>query len=313
MSADFANLYSPIMKQPDFFVVGAAKAGTTSLFTYLIQHPSIFVPPMKEPHFFSEYEHAGAPELRGVDDYLRLFDDCRPDQLAGDLSTSYLYARDAAQQIRELQPGAKIIMVLRNPIDRAYSFYWYNRNQFNETLGFEEALDAEPRRIAEGGAFRYHYTQSGMYHAQVERYLKAFGSESVRIYLFEDLVRDAAGLCDDILAFLGVPGGHAIRTEQVANRSGVHRSELMGRLLGLKFPGREWIRRLAPHRARRLKNRVLAYNMRKPEAMDAATRARLAETFRDDVERLSGLIGRDLSHWLQPRESRDRHPAAVAG
>src|SRR5690606_28580313 len=286
------------MKIPDFFIVGAAKAGTTSLFDYLTQHPAIFVPHMKEPHYFSDFEHRYAPKLANDEEYLRLFAACRDDQLAGDLSTSYLYSVNAPRRIRQLQPNGRIVMVLRNPMERAYSFYWYKRNQVGEPLGFEEALEAEPERIAAGENFRFHYVESGRYCPQVERYLEVFGEEAVRIYLFEDLVRDATGLCRDILAFLGLSTDLELVTRDVFNRSGEFRSNALGHLLNARFPGKELIRRLAPGKARRLRANLMKLNIRRPPPMRPETREMLVERFRDDVERLSVLLQRDLSSWL---------------
>ena len=297
------------MKVPDFFIVGAAKAGTTSLFNYLIQHPQIFVPSIKEPHFFSDYVHAGAPKLEGIADYLNLFRQCQAHQHAGDVSTSYLYSRNAAERIRDLQPNAKIVIVLRNPIDRAYSFYWYNRNRFVEPLSFEEALRQEPQRIADGWHFRFHYVESGKYHGQVKRYLDTFGADAVKVYLFEDLVRDADILCRDIFSFLGVSGGHQIRTDQVFNRSGVPRSGIIGRALLVQFPGRKLIRRLLPMPARALKNRVVAFNTRPPPKIAASTRAELTESFRQDIDQLATLLDRELSHWLSDGASAAQTPS----
>lgn len=289
---------STFMKIPDFFLVGAAKAGTTSLFDYLSQHRDIFVPSMKEPHYFSDYVHNHAPRLENLEAYLALFSGCRPDQLAGDLSTSYLYSARAPARIRALQPDAKIIMVLRNPIDRAYSFYWYNRNQFVEKLSFEDALEKEPERIAEGANFRFHYVESGRYHPQVKRYLDEFGADAVRIHLFEDLARDSASLCREILDFLGVPSDVELVTGEIFNRSGEFKSNTFGRVLTAHFPGKEMIRRLAPSATRRFRARLVNMNMRRPPAMKPEVRARLADAFREDVQMLSQLLNRDVTGWL---------------
>jgi hypothetical protein len=287
------------MRKPDFFIVGAPRSGTTSLFHYLRQHPSIFIPTVKEPHFFSDYYHPNGPQLKSLDDYLELYRECGDDQLAGDLSTSYLNSPRAAGRIREFQPAAKIGIVLRNPIDRAYSFYWYNRNRFVEDLSFEEALDEEPVRIASGRNYSFHYVESGRYYGQVQRFLTAFGSESVKIYLFEELVRDSTALCRDFVTFLGLPWNDAMQTTDVFNSSGTYKSEFLGRLLRLPFPGREFLRNVAPTGARKLKNLVFARSTDRPPEMEEATRARLVQAFREDIEQLMQLLDRDLGHWLK--------------
>ncbi len=282
------------MRKPDFFLVGAAKAGTTSLFQYLTQHPAIFIPSIKEPHYFSEYYDSGAPVLPTVDHYLRLFDDCPDGALAGDASTSYLYSVDAAQRIRELQPAARIVAVLRNPVDRAYSLYWFNRRDLVEDLGFEAALEAETERIRENWHFRFHYVTSGQYADQVQKYFDAFGREPVRVYLFEDLRADERTLCRDIFTFLGIPADHLLDTGGRFNPSGDPRSRLLSRILTHQFPR---LRRVFPKTAKMVKHRLMHVNVRPAPPMLPATRSMLAETFRPDVTRLEEMIGRDLSRW----------------
>lgn len=283
------------MRKPDFFIVGAAKAGTTSLFQYLTQHPSIFIPTIKEPHYFSEYYDSGAPVFHSIDDYLRLFDDCPDGALAGDASTSYLYSVDAARGIRKLQPEARIVAVLRNPVDRAYSLYWFNRRDLVEDLGFEEALEAEPERIRDNRHFRFHYVTSGKYSAQIQKYFDAFGRDAVRVYLFEDLKADAPALCRDIFRFLGVRADLPLETGGRFNPSGEPRSRLLSRLLTRQFPR---LRRMLPKTAKMVKHRLTQVNVRTPPPMHPATRAMLVESFRPDVESLQALLGRDLSGWV---------------
>ncbi len=282
------------MRKPDFFLVGAAKAGTTSLFQYLTQHPRIFIPPIKEPHYFSEYYDSGAPVLPTIDDYLRLFDGCPDEALAGDASTSYLYSVDAAQRILNLQPAARIMAVLRNPVDRAYSLYWFNRRDLVENLGFEQALAAETERISENRHFRFHYVTSGMYADQLQKYFDAFGRDAVRVYLFEDLRADGQALCRDIFSFLGVPTDLPLNTGDRFNPSGEPRSRLLSRVLTHQFPR---LRSLFPGTAKLVKHRLMRYNVQSAPPMISSTRAALIETFRPDVERLEELIGRDLGRW----------------
>lgn len=291
------------MRRPDFFLVGAAKAGTTSLFQYLIQHPSIFIPSIKEPHYFSEFYDAGAPHCATDEEYFALFDACPPGARAGDASTSYLYSKSTARRIHEACPGARIMAVLRNPIDRAYSFYWYNRRNLVEDLSFEDALEAEPRRIAEGRHYRFHYVTSGMYAVQVSRYLEAFGREAVQVHLFEDL-RDAPGLCARIFAFLGVETDVPIDTGRRFNPGGPVRSDALAHFLTRSFPR---LRQLFPGVAREVKYRLMDLNVRRPDPMSRATRERLGETFRDDILRLQELIGRDLAHWLSAPTASPAH------
>lgn len=285
------------MHAPDFFMVGAAKSGTTSLFHYLVQHPSVYIPPFKEPHYFSEFRDKGAPVCNSLEDYLALFSDCPHGAVAGDASTSYLYSRVAASRVHDLNPDARIIVVLRNPVDRAFSFYWHNRRDSVENLSFEDALRAEPRRIEGHEHFRFHYVESGMYSWQVERYFDLFGKDRVRIFLFEDL-RDANRVCREIFTLLRVDPEVPIDTKRVHNPSGPSRNALLARLLIRRYPR---IRRHFPRTARTLKYHLMRLNVKRRTEMDPATRRMLIRRFTDDILRLQGLLDRDLSDWISPR------------
>lgn len=286
-----------LLRLPDFFIVGAGKSGTTSLYFYLIQHPSIFMPKNKEPHFFADRPEGFRRLYSSLESYLSIFADCPEGAVTGEASTTYLPSPTAAHRIREVQPRARIIMVLRNPVDRAYSLYWYNRKMLWETLSFEEALAAENARL-KGLQRLLYYVESGMYYEQVMRYLQTFGNDAVKIYLFEDLQKDAAAVCRSIFQFLGVDPDFPVDTSKVYNLGGEHRNKLLGRVLKGTFPGRSIVRRFVPRRLRLLRNDWMDSSLLKPPEMNPDTRAVLVERFRPDVERLQSLLNRDLSHWL---------------
>lgn len=134
-------------RKPDFFIVGAPKAGTTSIYSYLVQHPEIFMPARKEPYFFGQWRRNSEEDLR---DYLRLFRGVPESKVAGEASTTYLYLQSAAEEIKAFRPDAKIIIMLRNPVDRAYSQYWHHVRLGWVEASFEEELEAEEARLREG-------------------------------------------------------------------------------------------------------------------------------------------------------------------
>lgn len=292
-------------RYPDFYIVGAAKSGTTSLFRYLAQHPSIFVPWKKEPHYFADPSvHAGG-EYCTLDAYLRLYQDCPRGVRAGDGSTSYLPSRSSAARIKEVRPDAKILVVLRNPVDRAYSHYWHQRVRFAEEMSFEDAIEDEPRRIERGIPYGFLYVRTGLYFEQVSRFVDVFGA-NVRIHLFDDLRSDRGTLCRDVLSFLEVEPERHMDTARVHHRSGPLRSQTLGRLLVMPFPGRRKLARRWPQRMKALKVAVSQRNVTRPPPMNPDTRLRLTEVVRPDVERLQDLLGRDLSAWLDPRSKPGR-------
>lgn len=280
---------------PDFFLVGAAKAGTTSLFSYLTQHPAVFIPSIKEPNFFSDYPKR---EFRTLESYLRLYSGCPADVMAGDASPSYLPSRSAASRIHALQPDARIMIMLRNPTDRAYSLYWQRRKWFSEELSFEDALAAEEERIKGGCTFGHRYVSTNLYCEQIERFRVAFGDELVQIYLFDDLQDDASAVCRSMFRFLGVDEDYPIRTEKVYSRTGPYRNPFLGRVLGGQFPGWALLRRVVPERMKWLKHGLVNRSIDRPPEMNSQTRAMLVETFRKDVEQLQAILNRDLSSWL---------------
>ncbi|HKY60217.1 MAG TPA: sulfotransferase [Gemmatimonadota bacterium] len=290
-------------RYPDFYLVGAAKSGTTSLFHYLAQHPSIFIPWKKEPHYFADPSVFSGGSHSTLESYLRLYEDCPREILAGDGSTSYLPSRSAAARIKEVRPEARILVILRNPVDRAYSHYWHQRVEFAERLSFEDAIKDEARRIEQGLPYGFLYLRTGMYFEQLRRFIDVFGA-NVRVHLYDDLRSDPGALCRDVFAFLEVDPGQHVDTGRMHHRSGPVRSRTLGRLLARPLPGRRKLVRRWPRWARTLRVRMSQRNVTAPPPMSADTRSMLTEVFRPDVERLQGLLGRDLSSWLDAGSDR---------
>lgn len=301
-------------RKPDFFVVGAPKAGTSSLYNYLSQHPYVFMSEPKEPHFFHNRRSPGSPVLgeKNLEGYLRLFEGVPESMRAGEASTSYLYSANAAQEIREVCPDARIMMILRNPVDRAYSHYWNHVRDGNEQLSFEEALWDEPERIRNRQWCGSYYVTGGRYAEQVARYLDVFGRDAVKVYLFEDLKQDALGVCWDAFSFLRVDPNVPIETSRAYNRSGQPRSTLLSSM-SYRLSKNEFVAKVLPVALKRgAKEWLLRRNVRQAPKMDPTTRARLQDVYRDDILRLGALIGRDLKHWLEQPE-RHTPPGSAVG
>jgi hypothetical protein len=302
-------------RKPNFFIVGAPKSGTSSLYKYLAQHPGVFLSEPKEPHFFHNRRSPGSRVLgeKDLEDYLKLFEGVPEDVRAGEASTSYLYSANAAREIKEFRLDAKIMMVLRNPVDRAYSHYWNHVRDGNENLGFEEALADEPKRIRDRRWCGSYYVAGGRYAEQVSRYLEVFGREAVRVYLLEDLRRDARGVCRDAFGFLGVDPDAPVNTDQAYNRSGRPTVAWLSRL-AYRLGESEVIARALPSSIRHgAKELLLKSNVKPAPKMDPETRVRLQRFYRDDVLRLGDMIGRDLRTWLeQPPRPVPTRPAPGA-
>jgi hypothetical protein len=295
------------MTRPDFFIVGAFKAGTTSLYEYLRQHPQVFMPVHKEPMYFGADLDARYRRM-SADEYLRLFADARPGQRVGEASPWYLYSASAAREIEAFSPGAQAIVMLRNPVDVMYAQHSQLLfNQRENLADFGEALAAEAdrragRRIPPGALRReaLFYRHSVRFAEQLQRYFEVFGRERVHVIVHDDLVADAAGVVRDTFAFLGVDPEVAVDLE-IRNPNRRARSGVLQRLI-FRPPGP--LRRVVPLLRRfplvhRLRDTLVSANS-VPEArrpMDPELRRRLTAELEPEVAALGELIGRDLAAW----------------
>ena len=304
---------------PNFLVIGAAKAGTTSIYHYLKQHPQVFLPACKEPRFFAfeeetlNYRAADGMEPRinttsitHLRDYQQLFDGVTAETAIGDISPIYLYSKKAPENIKRYIAGARMIVLLRDPVDRAFSNYVYMLMRGMEPCkSFEEALDAEQRRIAENWAPLYHYRERGFYHSQLSAYYRLFRSDQIRIYLFEELKHSPRQVCRDIFLFLGIDPEFVPDTDKDHNVSGIPKNRILQSLLdaarGSSGMPISLLKTLLPKEIRsRIRSRMdhaARNNLIKPE-LSPETRLRLKKEYRNDITMLQQLIGKDLSLWL---------------
>ena len=204
------------MTMPNFFIVGAQKAGTTSLYHYLNQHPQVYMSPIKEPFFFDhemdskgrvvrrEFEgHRQPPRFTNIEEYSTLFEAARGEKAIGEATPLYIYAPGTAERIERYVPGAKSIVLLRNPADRAYSAFLYAVRIGAEPLtDFAQALREEPLRIRNRWHYIFHYRSRGLYYQQLKRYYEVFGRERLGVWLYEDMREDPAGVAQSVFCLL---------------------------------------------------------------------------------------------------------------
>ncbi len=296
---------------PTFLVIGAGKAGTTSLHHYLGQHPQIFMSPVKEPKFFALAGHAldfngpGDERIRidttvTLEAYRKLFERVHDETAIGESSTLYLNHEDAPDAIARHLPDVKLIAILRDPAARAYSaFQHLTRDGYEPLRDFDEALRAEPERKKNGWYYYWWYRDRGYYHRDLRRYFDRFAPDQIRVYLHDELDRDPQGVLADIFRFLGVDAGFRPDVRVRHNVSGQARSARLQRVLRSQPSLRIVTKRVIPERwGHRLASSIQGMNLERPP-LDVRTRARLVEGYVEDVRRLEGLIGRDLSHWLR--------------
>ena len=297
---------------PTFLVIGAYKAGTTSVHHYLQQHPEVYVPRRKEPNYFAFGDvavpvgarsagplaphPAAASSVTRREDYVRLFDGRRDERAVGEVSPEYLVNERACDAIRSELPEARLVAVLRNPVERAFSDYlMYRRDGVEPDGDFGRALDQQEERRQRGEPTGW-YVETGFYGRQLARYRDAFPREQVSVHLFEDLVRDPDGTMGAIFTFLGVDPV-PLRSVDQYNASGVPRNPVLGAVLR----SRRWIgpplKKVLPERLRPAIERFVQRGLDRP-TLAPEHRARLVDTYADDVRLLERLTGRDLSPWL---------------
>jgi len=306
------------LRMPDFLVVGAARSGTTTVCSLLVRHPRIFLPSKKEPMFFSVYGQGwsyidvrtgreATYAVSELDDYLRLFQPAGYDQLVGEASTWYLCLYQTTignikKIYSEKSRALRIIILLRNPVERAWSHYWLNRRNGVEHLVFKEAI--EPVTVRQRQEKRYvpgfNYIGFGKYYLQVKAYQEAF--DRVKILLFDDLIKDLPKEMGKIFEFLELEPVDISSKAKRLNVAGPPKNEfyrLFQKLIYQPDAIKSLFKNLVPRRLRTSWKNSLSEVLLRHEPMSEELRKKLTEAYREDVLALGGLIGRDLSHWLR--------------
>ena len=318
------------MNRPSFFLVGAAKCGTTALYECLRQHPGIFMPHSDDPQRFwlhkEPFHFCGdlgiADWLRVVDDkeYLEMFEDAPEDALCGTASALKIFSKEAPARIKEFEPNAKIVIMLRPPVTWMRS--WHHdllRWAYEDKVSFGEAISMEadrkegrnmPRRAAFAGCLQYR--EAARFSEQVERYFQIFGRENVFVGLREDFANEPQVFLKGLLEFLEVDSTVELPVER-ANDSpvlrGTHHFDLkVGRAMD-RLPGGEGVKNFfaksLEKKYHKLTDRIFAPMSDKK--IDSIVEEELLEEFEPEVAKLGELLGRDLSHWNEPRFPRSEH------
>ncbi len=302
--------------KPDFFIVGGPKCGTTAMADYLAQHPHVFMPPVKDTHFFgSDLQvihtiNQPADLFRvGLDRYLGWYAESGGASCRGEASVLYLFSKTAAAEIRKFNEAARIVIMLRHPVDMMVSLHNHCLYTMNETEPrFEAALALENRRI-QGRDIppsahlvdALFYRAVARYSEQVQRYLDEFGRARVHVILFDDFRADTAKVYRELLGFLGVdPAFQADLT--VVNPARRRRSP---RLQSFIVSPPAFVRPLAMRmsRIRGLRKAVqfvlntLNTSRQRKSEITEAFRSQLTEEFQPEIQQLSQLIDHDLNHW----------------
>ncbi len=311
---------------PTFIVVGANKGGTTSIYHYLNQHPEVYLSPIKEPHFFSKdidvqlFSHEFAQNklqdiasyvngdmqqeyhaafVREWDHYQKLFKLVKEEKAVGELSTSYLYSAVAAREIFNTLGKIKIIICLRNPVERAWSHYrmnlWTgNNNEFDFLKALKKDYTHQPK--VWGNA--HLYVELGLYYEQVKRYLDLFGAENVKIIFTEEMKADTTKVIKELYEFIGVEATFSPDTSEKYNEVYSPKYKNLTWLLN-KSGIRPLVKKFSPKFIKRAIVKLLYKGKDEKGAMSAEAKLFLLDKFTNDVNQLSVLLNKDLSGWLK--------------
>jgi hypothetical protein len=280
-----------VAAEPQFLIAGASKAGTTWLRICLSEHPDVFIPAGPTPNFFSDHWE------KGIDWYRSLFKDWRGQKAIGEKSTAYIIADDVPRRIASWNPRVQLIFVLREPLERAYSHYCMHYRGGRVSADVDAELSPESKLIREG-----------FYYSHMKRFLEYFPREQMHILLHDDMEADRAAFFRGVCRIIGV--SESIEPPSLKGRAHVRKGQpRFPALFRLRVATTRFLTRrsaladrvVGRMRASRMLNnsRLLTSDVPLP-TWSAESRRRIAQGYVSDVEQLSKLVGRDLSHWLRP-------------
>lgn len=300
------------MNLPNFLIIGAAKAGTSSVFNYLTQHPDVYGPDIKEPAFFAfeneavDFKGPGDASLNqtvitDINDYQSIFNAVTDEQAIGEASVIYLYSDKAPYKIKHYIPDTKIIVVLRNPIERAVSSYSHLRRDGFETFNdINMAFKEEGNRIKNNWQHLWHYQAMGFYYESLKRYYDMFPEENIAIYLYDEFKRDALGVLKKMFGFLQVNETFIPEMSRKYNVSGIPKSKSIHRILSQPSVLKTGVKKIIPESTRKLIRAYITDKNITPQKIEIteSTLKYLKQNYKEDILKTQNLINMDLSSWV---------------
>ncbi len=285
-------------------IVGSQKSGTSSLLRYLAQHPDIYTHPQPEmTYFLQDHEYERGYEWA----YSKYFSKCRNEKQLIAKNVMVMCSQEKMQRIYQHNPKMHIVVLLREPVSRAYSGYWWARRRGWEKIkSFEEALSVEETRLNENW-FKWRlcaYKYNSTYYPHVKNMINQFGEDQVHCILTDELKNNAEKLCQRLFKLLHLDEDFTPKIQQHYNQAAAPRSEKFGFLftqfLASRNPLRRAIRKLVPDAtAYKFRKAILNFNEKPftPPPMNPNTHDELTQYFKPFNEQLAELLGQDLSHW----------------
>jgi sulfotransferase family protein len=299
--------------KPNFIIVGAAKSGTTSLYGYLKQHQEIFLPDIKECRYFSTIKEKDKNPFTGTkhdvkiikhsDEYYSLFKAAKAYTVSGDVSPDYLYYyKTSAERIkRELGEQTKIIIILRNPVDRAYSNYLHLIRHNLTNVSFDKVINLEKDWVNKDVWYGFLVINAGYYHDSVNYYLRSF--KNTKILIFEEFIEHEDAYLKELCDFLNIDKQFHFKKPYFTNKTGTPKNRLLHKFLSGDVPFKKAVKKLLSKfnfaNKNKIKQKVIILkekNLVKPNLPDRL-RIDLYEKYKQDIQKLEGLLNIDLSSW----------------
>ncbi len=288
---------------PNFFIVGAPRAGTTSLYYYLKDCPEVYMSPTKEPRFFKSELYKPVPTEEGINlkgnkkKYLQLFSNVKDEKAIGEASPSYLRDPGTAILIHEVIPNAKIIIILRDPINRVFSHYLYLKSSDKEKRSFDKAVINEITKDTTDYKPYNVYLDASLYFEQVKRYQDIFGTNQVKILIFEEFMKEPEKNLSEVLEFLGINSISQKVTIKKYNLYGESRNRIFHYMRKSKAI-RKFLNILPEDFVRKLRDEVVLKKQNKPK-LSKEEMICLENYYREDVKKLQKLLERKLPwNWI---------------
>ena len=296
------------MKYPNFLIIGVQKAGTTSIYNYLGQHPQVYMSPIKETNFLEkDWEKVGKEQSlynsNGIDTwekYCQLFAGAKDEIALGEASPNYLFHyKSSVERILKYVPEAKLIAILRNPIERAYSDYLMHiRDEIGEQLSLKAEIELRPR-----SSF---LLKKGFYSTQLQYYFEHFDKSQIKIYLYDDLKANSVKLMQDLYKFIGVDNSFYPDMSEKVQTAQIPKSRLVNKLLRKQNPVRSFVAKnlklfLPEAQRQKLRSQLIKLNSdgKEKAKLSQEERKLLQDLYQEEIVSLQELIGRDLSSWLR--------------
>lgn len=315
-----------IARTPNFFLIGAVKSGSTSLYYYLNEHPDIYMSPIKEPHYFShtdmdfsEFRPKIKERISFFDqrkylqssmkklvhrayltswvDYVQLFKNVKNETAIGEASTSYLWSASAAKEIKDKIPEAKIIFILRNPIERTFSHYLMDLKNGLTSRDFLQALTEDNLVETPTWGKNSMYLETGMYAKQVKRYMELFPETQYKFILFDDFVSQPMSVIKEVYRFLGVDDSFVPNFTKKHNSAILFKNNLVGKIYNHKLVRKFIVDKISEKIKDPLKK--IFFKTSHLPTIKVNEKLLLIDTFEKELKVLEKIIHKDLSHWLK--------------